>query len=182
MAAQGQLMLLAIAAVGKGFALYRAGLKLVGTAGGNLQYVFHHPAPFPAMRRHEAKLAEHQQVSQLMGDHFVDKRLLVFHQQHWVEADFPGLQPGGARAGAALLIQDLGLWELDGKMLPRQLQFVSQAAHYRLLQRNGDSYSVHNGASLSNDAAAGNGSSKEIVSRWTQLFSHNDKPIDSHRL
>jgi hypothetical protein len=28
-------------------------------------------------------------------------------------------------------------------MLPRQLQFVSQAAHYRLLQRNGDSYSIH---------------------------------------
>lgn len=150
-------MLLAIAAVREGFALYRTGLKLVGTAGGNLQYVFHHPAPFPAMRRHTAKLAEDQQMSQLMGDHFVDKRLLVFHQQHRVEADFPGLQPGGARAGAALLIQDLGLWELDGKMLPRQLQLVSQAAHYRLLQRNGDSYSVHSGASLSNDAAAGNG-------------------------
>jgi hypothetical protein len=81
------------------------------------------------------------------------------------------LQPGGARAGAALLIQDLGLWELDGKMLPRQLQFVSQAAHYRLLQRNGDSYSVHSGASLSNGVSAGNGGSREkyMVYRYAKL-------------
>jgi hypothetical protein len=36
----------------------------------------------------------HQEVSQLVRHHFLNKRLLVFHHQHRVQADLIRFQPG----------------------------------------------------------------------------------------
>jgi hypothetical protein len=76
----------------------------MGATRGNAQHALHHPFPLFTVRRDAAKVFPHQQVRQLVRHHFIDKRLLVFQQQHRVKANFVFLQPGGAGGGTALLI------------------------------------------------------------------------------
>ena len=50
----------------------------MGATCGNAQHALHHPFPLFTVRGYPAKVLPHQQVRQLMGHHFIDKRLLIF--------------------------------------------------------------------------------------------------------
>ena len=76
----------------------------MGATRGHAKHLLHHPLPLFAVRRHAAKDFPYQQMRQLVRHYLIDERLLVFQQQHRIEANFPLFQPGGASRRAALLI------------------------------------------------------------------------------
>ena len=145
MAADGKLVLLALAAVGEGIAAYRFQLELMGATGRNAEHRLHHPLPLFAVRRDAAKVLPHQQMRQLVRHHFFDKRLLIFHHQHRVEADLIRFQPGGTCRGATLLIDQLRFRIIAAELQVGLGEFFPQAAHNGLLNGDGETGCFHRG-------------------------------------
>jgi len=117
----------------------------MGAAGRNPEHRLHHPFPLFAVRCDAAKVLPHQKVGQLVRHHFVDKRLLVFHHQHRIQADLIRLQPGGACRGATLLIDQLRFRIIAAELQVGLGEFFPQAAHDGLLNGDGETGSFHRG-------------------------------------
>ena len=115
----------------------------MGAQSRNAQHAFHHPFPLFTMRRDAAKVFPHQQVGQLVRHDFINKRLLVFQQQHRVKADFVFLQPGGTGGGSPLLINQRRFRVMASQLEVRFGQILPQAAHNGLLKGNGNSGCFH---------------------------------------
>ena len=115
----------------------------MGAQSRNAQHAFHHPFPFFTVRRDAAKVFPHQQVGQLVRHDFINKRLLVFQQQHRVKADFVFLQPGGTGGGSPLLLNQRRFRVMASQLEVRFGQILPQAAHNGLLKGNGNSGCLH---------------------------------------
>ncbi len=179
MAADGELVLPAATAIGEGFALHRGGFEAVGAAGGvssTLSIIQRHSRPCGATRpnwRNTSRCANScGTTSSINGC--------------WFPAAAP--DSGGFPSFAArrcprwCRVADRRCWvrELDGKMPAGQLQLFSQAAHYRLLQRDGDSRFVHCGLA-SNGAAADNTPRVNRIRRFFATLIRRSPPMDCNQ-